>query len=106
MLDIVGAALGLGAGELNPDTGLSDLGMDSVMALRIRSRLEADLGLELPSTLAFEYPTAGQLADYLDGLLAGAQEGEAPEGRASDDELLVALDQAISSAEHDLGDGG
>jgi acyl transferase domain-containing protein/acyl-CoA synthetase (AMP-forming)/AMP-acid ligase II/NAD(P)-dependent dehydrogenase (short-subunit alcohol dehydrogenase family)/acyl carrier protein len=52
------AVLGLrdGAG-LSPDTGFLDLGMDSLMAVELRQRLKKATGLNLPATLAFDYPT-------------------------------------------------
>jgi len=49
--------------ELN--RGLFDLGMDSLMSVELKSRLEASLGRPLPSTLTFNYPNVGALADYL-----------------------------------------
>jgi myxalamid-type polyketide synthase MxaC len=47
------------------DQGLFDLGMDSVTAAELKGRLERSLGVELPSTLAFNYPTIKSLANYL-----------------------------------------
>ncbi|RRR73825.1 MAG: SDR family NAD(P)-dependent oxidoreductase, partial [Candidatus Viridilinea halotolerans] len=46
-------------------TGFTDLGMDSLMALELRRRLEEELGQPLPSTLAFEYPSLLALTEYL-----------------------------------------
>ena len=35
------------------------------MSVELKSRLEASLGRPLPSTLTFNYPNVGALADYL-----------------------------------------
>jgi myxalamid-type polyketide synthase MxaE and MxaD len=45
--------------------GLFDLGLDSLMSVELKSRLEAGVGRSLPSTLTFNYPNVGALADYL-----------------------------------------
>jgi len=45
--------------------GLFDLGLDSLMSVELKSRLEASLGRTLPATLTFNYPNVGALAGYL-----------------------------------------
>ncbi len=47
------------------DISFFELGMDSLMSLDLRNRLQSDLDLTLPSTVAFEYPTIPHLVDYL-----------------------------------------
>jgi acyl carrier protein len=46
--------------------GLFGLGMDSLMSMELRSRLETSLGQPLPATLVFNYPTISDLAQYLE----------------------------------------
>ena len=58
--------LRLPLGDVDAERGLFDMGLDSLMALDLRSRLEAGVGRSLPSTLAFNYPTAVALAAFLD----------------------------------------
>ena len=51
--------------EIELDRGLFDMGMDSLMAVELKGRLERSLGVPLPSTLTFNYPTIKALVDYL-----------------------------------------
>ena len=57
--------------ELGDRDRLSDLGMDSLIALELRSELSKGLGLEgkISSTIAFDTGTVGELARSLVGLL-------------------------------------
>ena len=58
--------LGLPASySVDPQRGLTDLGMDSLMTVELSNRLKNSLGKPLPTTLAFEYPTAAALTEYL-----------------------------------------
>ncbi len=50
---------------IDPDENFADLGMDSLMAVEFRNRLENSLGQPIPQTLAFDYPTVSTLAAHL-----------------------------------------
>ncbi|MEZ4271522.1 MAG: SDR family NAD(P)-dependent oxidoreductase [Myxococcota bacterium] len=50
---------------VDPATPLKDLGIDSLMGLELRNRLEAALGLTLSATLIWTQPNINSLADYL-----------------------------------------
>jgi acyl carrier protein len=63
----VAAVLGLGSASAVPiATGLFDLGMDSLMAVELKRRLERGAGRPMPSTLTFNYPNVGALARFLE----------------------------------------
>jgi len=60
------SVLGLNpASAPRPQQGLRDLGMDSLMAIELRNRLQRSVGKSLPPTLAFDSPTVESLAEYL-----------------------------------------
>jgi len=54
---------------IDPDKALSDLGLDSLMAVELRNALGQGLALALPATLVFDYPTLAALGAFLAGEL-------------------------------------
>ena len=62
----IAAVLALpGASSVPADVPLKELGMDSLMAVELRNRLSGRVGTKLPTTLAFDYPTARAMAQLL-----------------------------------------
>lgn len=58
--------MGLKSAELlTPQQAFFDLGMDSLISVELRNRLQNSLGCNLPSTVTFQYPTIATLIDYL-----------------------------------------
>jgi len=87
---------------ISPRQGLFDLGLDSILALELKARLEASLGLPLRATLLFAYPTLDALAGYLLSEVLtldlprsmAAAAGE--EASLSDDELAALIEEEIA----------
>jgi acyl carrier protein len=51
--------------QVDAYTALSEMGMDSLMAVELKNALDAAVGKNLPTTIAFEYPTIDAIAGYL-----------------------------------------
>lgn len=70
LLDLVrahtAAVLGYEDGtQVRSSTGFTDLGLDSLSALQLRNSLAPIVGVRLPATLIFDYPTPVSLAEQL-----------------------------------------
>ena len=80
--NVVAEVTRIDASEIRDEAGFFDLGMDSLMAVELRRRLEQAVGKELPSTLAMDYPRLFDVADYLlgDVLSLNAPAPSAPGG--------------------------
>jgi acyl carrier protein len=52
---------------------LFDLGLDSLTSLELRNRLEARLGVKVPATLIFDYPTLTRLAEHFTAALTASR---------------------------------
>ena len=72
--DAVAEVTRVDAAEIREDTGFFDLGMDSLMAVELRRRLEGGVGKEIPVTLVMDHPRLTDAADYLLGEVLGLSE--------------------------------
>ncbi|MGO1050364.1 type I polyketide synthase [Crossiella sp. CA198] len=59
-------------GRIPADRPFQELGFDSLLALRLSRGLSAATGLNLPATLAFDYPTVAVLSEFLLREISGA----------------------------------
>jgi NAD(P)-dependent dehydrogenase (short-subunit alcohol dehydrogenase family)/acyl carrier protein len=108
----VGRVLRLDDDELDRGAPLTSLGMDSLTGLELRNRIESALGVAMPATLLWAYPTIAALARHLISLLVGGEPAASPVIPApatasseavadlNPDDLLSFIDGLIDRANH------
>jgi NADPH:quinone reductase-like Zn-dependent oxidoreductase/acyl carrier protein len=72
----VSQVLRIPEGKVDVDAPLTSLGMDSLMGLELRNRIEAALGVTAPATLLWTYPTVAALSAHLAFQVVHMQDGE------------------------------
>jgi acyl transferase domain-containing protein/NADPH:quinone reductase-like Zn-dependent oxidoreductase/acyl carrier protein len=80
--DAVAEVTRVDASEIREDAGFFDLGMDSLMAVELRRRIEQGVGKEIPATLAMDYPRLSDVVDYLLGDVLGLSEQASAKSRS------------------------
>jgi 3-oxoacyl-(acyl-carrier-protein) synthase len=76
-----------------------DAGLDSLGAVELRNTLAQSVGMELPGTMVFDYPSVGALAGYLVGIAnADDDEEESDDGSGSEYELDSLYSDEVSQA--------
>jgi len=82
----VGRILGFDSSRLpGANQGFFDMGMDSLVVVELKNRLQQDLGVDLSSSALFDHPTIEQLAQHLlaDVLALGRTESPEEQARAA-----------------------
>ena len=91
----VAQVLRLAPARVDVNKPLKSLGLDSLMALELRNRLEADLGLKLSATLVWNHPTVTALVPHLADRMGIPLEGPTaevvPALTAGDEEGIVRM---------------
>ncbi|MCC6750534.1 MAG: SDR family NAD(P)-dependent oxidoreductase [Deltaproteobacteria bacterium] len=94
--------------DVPPHAALAPFGLDSLLAVELRSTVGRALGLTLPASLLFDYPTLSGLADFLLGKLfsedAPALTVLPATSRSSDSPSVRALSNATAVAAADTAD--
>jgi NAD(P)-dependent dehydrogenase (short-subunit alcohol dehydrogenase family) len=104
LLDLVGGEVRTIFGmmpedPLEEDRGLFQMGMDSLMSVRLKRRFEAGSGLRLPGTLTLTYPTVLALAAYLEEKLFPDVEPASPSLREAHEESIAVSIAGMDEAE-------
>ena len=66
--DMAASVLGV---EIEPNQSLLDTGVDSMSAVELPDRIEEEIGIHLPSSLIFDYPTIDEIAGLIEGEIMG-----------------------------------
>jgi NAD(P)-dependent dehydrogenase (short-subunit alcohol dehydrogenase family)/acyl carrier protein len=110
----IGRVLRQAPDRIGAHAPFGSLGLDSLMALEVRNRLERELGQGLPVSVVWNYPTVAELAAFVAGLLELPLDGDEPPAPAaaephdaraaelaamSDDEVLELLGTKLRGLE-------
>ncbi len=81
VLQIISEESGVALSDLTDDSTFADLGVDSLLAMIISSRVKEEVGIDTDTWEFSDYPTVKHLKDYL-----GSSEGAAEEGEVEKEE--------------------
>jgi NAD(P)-dependent dehydrogenase (short-subunit alcohol dehydrogenase family)/acyl carrier protein len=111
----IGRVLRMDPHRIDASAPLRSLGVDSLMSLEVKNRLERSLGLNLPATLLYAYATIAVLAQYLAAELHSAKSAALvsrpgriqPNSAESvepsvDDDVLAAFDASARRVKQEL----
>merc|ERR1711927_49424 len=72
-----GAVRQLVGQEVDPEEPLMAAGLDSLAAMELQNMISASMGVELPSTLVFDYPSVRAMSGFIESQM-GVAPAEAP----------------------------
>ncbi|MEU8181974.1 beta-ketoacyl synthase N-terminal-like domain-containing protein [Micromonospora sp. NPDC049044] len=93
VVEAVAEVLAFDPGRIDGEAGFFQLGMDSLMAIKVRRQLEARFRLRLGTPVMFEHPTVDALTDHLTGLLGEPTVGAPVHVSPPDDASEQAIDE-------------
>ncbi|MGC9502011.1 SDR family NAD(P)-dependent oxidoreductase, partial [Streptomyces sp. WG7] len=100
LLDLVSTQLASVIGRdsadgIDPDQPFKSFGIDSLLAVQLRNRLNSATGLRLPATLVFDHPTPAAIVDFALPLVRERSERATPQPvtavapRTDDDPIVI-----------------
>jgi aryl carrier-like protein len=89
LLAQLGQLLRCRADEVDEERSLTELGLDSLLALDLRNRVQRDTAVALPIVGILRSPSVKALAEQLESLLLGADTAPAAETRLAIEELTL-----------------
>jgi phthiocerol/phenolphthiocerol synthesis type-I polyketide synthase A len=96
---IVAGELRIPEDQIELDRPFAEMGLNSVMAISIRRRLEQFVGVELSATMLFNHPTIESFSTYLAVRLAPEQAAGADDHDVDDDTAGSLLDSLFDTVE-------
>lgn len=81
------------------ERGFFEMGLDSLMAVELASRLSKGLGVAVPSSALFNYPTIRELAEHLHGALFISIESAPEVGQAGPNGAVAEQMETIMTAD-------
>ncbi|NEO53136.1 MAG: SDR family NAD(P)-dependent oxidoreductase [Okeania sp. SIO3B5] len=86
----VAQVLGFSSSKLpEVNVGLMEMGMDSLMTVELKNRLQNQLGTKLPETIAIEYPTIAKLSLYIEELMGWNTTESDPSSEETETQLMM-----------------
>ncbi|NYH78255.1 phthiocerol/phenolphthiocerol synthesis type-I polyketide synthase D [Actinopolyspora biskrensis] len=83
LTELLGAVCGTASGEIDADAALTELGFDSLMAMRARNAVESRFGVSVPAALLLRGASTTELAVHLANRLGVETDGAPATGRTS-----------------------
>lgn len=112
VMAIISKEAGVNPTELHPNEDFSNHGIDSLLSLNICGRIQEELGVDVPSSLFFDYPTPKELIEFF-GSWNGSEpsthpsseddsKGETPRDRESGYDTWAVSDLEIDTSVLDI----